>query len=523
MGFFSSIKAAAAGAVLGFRASYGSYSDATTHNSPDRGTVYYYPPSDTRFHISSYTRREVSRRVEWLFQNFAPLKEGARGIARHTVGKGISLQINSTDEEWNELAEADCETYFLSANRFDRSGKRNFYEAQFFAVFARVKVGEFLASFAENPRWNGEPCVQIWDSNEIETPPDRETDAYTVDGVRLDEDHAAVEYFARSLGGTYKGIPASEMMHWYYADAVNQPRGISEFAQAVAAFQDVREAVNITTKTAKQNTAIGLHIKKLARKGQMGGVSKIEAEAKRLGQAASGEPAAPGTHDKNEKAYEKIAGGGAIIYTDEDGDAKFLTPQSPTPLLEPFVTKVLMRNGFSSIGMSAEFFWSLTDLNGTSVRLVNQKAEATFDWFGDGLIGRFCTPVAVRYILHRIETGKLRRPTDPNWITKLHWQRPARISLDRGDAQIEVTQLQNGIETLANINDKRGRGWRPQVKQWFREFAYAYKCAAEAGVPWALKFWRANMPGAAGADPTADPAETDATESAKGDTEKKAA
>ncbi|MHA3773654.1 phage portal protein [Verrucomicrobiota bacterium sgz303538] len=523
MKVFATLRAAAAGAFLGFRGSvFGSYSDATDRFSPDRGTIYYYAPSDSRQYVSNYTRREVSRRVDWLFQNFGVLKEGARGIARHSVGTGISLQINSDDEEWNELAETDVETFFMSADRCDRSGRRNFYEIQNHAVFSRVKVGEFLASFAENPRWNGAPCLQLWDADELETPTDKAEDPYTIDGVQMDEDHCPTFYWVRSVGGSYKAIPAAEMIHWYHADATNQVRGVSEFAQAVASFQDVREAVNITTKTAKQASAFGLHIKRQVRQGGQGGISKIESEAARLGGAKAG--AAGLAADENRPAYEKVAGGGGIIYTDQDGDAKFITPQSPTPLLEPFVTKVLMRNGFASIGMSAEFFWSLSDLNGTSVRLVNQKAEATFDWFADGVIGRVCTPFAVRYLLHRIETKALRPCSDPDWITKLHWQRPARLSVDRGDAAIELEQMANGVETLANINDRRGRGWRPQTRQWFKEWAYAAKCAKASGVEWALKFWRASKPGSAMPNaedaPAGDAKETNAAET---DTGKKAA
>ena len=60
--------------------------------------------------------------------------------------------------------------------------------------------------------------------------------------------------------------------------------------------------------------------------------------------------------------------------------------------------------------------------------------------------------------------------------------------------------LEAGVETLRGINDRRGRGWRQQIKQWFREFAYAARCAEEEGVEWALARWRAGKPGSQGAD-----------------------
>jgi hypothetical protein len=216
--------------------------------------------------------------------------------------------------------------------------------------------------------------------------------------------------------------------------------------------------------------------------------------------------------------------------------------------VEPFITKVLMRDGLGGSGVPAELFWDCSDLNSANQRAIFAKGETTFAVLGDGLIGRLCNPAAVRYLIARMDAGKLRRPmrriltvkeapgerpepgettepaffddaddqfvetwiedTENHWTAAIDWTRPAKMSIDNGrDAAAELAQLANGVETLATISDRRGRDWRRTVRQWFREFSFAFREAKRSGVPWAIKLWRAGTPGAATADPDKDPAD----------------
>jgi hypothetical protein len=313
---------------------------------------------------------------------------------------------------------------------------------------------------------------------------------------------------------------------------------------------DTRDLVRIVTKTAKQNSSIGLHIKKLVKAGGQGGVAKLRSLAQSMGGDATPPPDGP----KNEQAqYEKLAGGGAIIYTDENGDAKFITPESPSPLVEPFIRDVLMRDGLSSLGgAGSDFFWACADLSGAGQRFVIEKAGYFFEIMGDSEIGHLCSPWITRYLQHRIETGKLRRPlkrvctpptpasltadpeteavetwvedVDDEWMNHVEFQLPGQMSIDRGDALAEIAQLASGVETLDSVNSRRGRGWRHMVKQWFREFAYAQQIAKAMKAEWALKLWRAGMPGAGGAAPAAvDPSQEDVVDPAAEKKKKEAA
>jgi len=540
MSFLGSLRGALAGAVLGFKASYNSYSDAV-FQSPDRGEIYYYLSADTRMPATVYTRRRILQKVTWLYQNFGIIKEACRGMARHTVGKGIVLTLNTDDDEWNALAEADFEAWAMSPDRCDIAGRRNFYELETFAVVQRVKQGEFLAAFVENPRWNREPAIQVFDSLELDTPDPKQGDDSVVDGIALDNNHCPVTYYIIGLDQKPVPFPRETFVHWYFAEEANQVRGISEFAQAVRPMLDARELINIVQKTAKQNSTIGLHIKRMVKMGGLGALDKIRTlrQRKNVEQGQSPGPATTTPSTDNDPAYERLTGGGAVIYTDEAGDAKFLEPKSPSPNVEPFIREVLMRDGLASLGgNSSDFFWALADVNSAGQRAVLIKQDLVFITLGDALIGHLCNPAAVRYLNARMESGKLRRPfvrkplqaavlkagpiipdvedgdpgqpkeqwvedTDGHWMNCLSWQLPMRLSIDNAkEAKAEIDQLSNNVETLSTVHDKRGRGWRPMVDQWFREFAYASRCAKRHGVPWALKIWRATMPGAQGGDPS---------------------
>lgn len=498
-GFLSRLGAGLSGAISGFKAAgFGSYGE-TTGYSPDRSNIMFYLPADSRMYLDAWTRNEINRKTEWLFQNFGVVKEGVRGIARHTCGKGVSLQINSEDEDFNEAAEADFEDYALSPSRFDIAGRRNFYETQETACEQRMKLGEFLACHATNPRWNNEPCIQMFDAQEIVTPGDIADGSRVYDGVAVDIYNNPLRYYP---SGARKPIPAGEMIHWYKPDGINQVRGASEFAQAVNPLVDIHDLKKLTTKSAKLHAALAVMVKRSAKMGGQGAMGAIR----------NGNPPGGGatTTGDDTTALERIYGGGSIAYVGNEGDMKLLSSSHPSPLVEPFITDLLMRDVCAGWGVPAEFFWCIAKLSGANTRFVLSKSDLFFQVLRDAMVWRFCNPVAVRFLLHRIESGKLDPCKDPNWLRKISWQGPPSLSVDEGKTgALELNQLAAGVETMQSIDDKRGRNWRTKTRQWFREWAFARKVAKEENAEFALPMYRAGVPGAASADVRTDADDAD--------------
>ncbi len=480
----------------------------TVLSSIDRANVRFILPLDSALYLTSRTRRAINEKAEWIWQNFGVVKEGVAGIARHTVGKGISLQIDSADDDWNQLAEDDFESYALTPERCDLAGRRNFYEAQTTGVEQRILRGEFLAAKTENPDWAArakdgnqyqEPCFQLYDTEEISTPgmAGITEGKVILDGCELDQNSRVTNYHVRNLDGmTWTPIPRARMIHWYKPHAINQVRGISDLAQAVNPLVDIHELKRLTTRSAKAQQLIALVLKNVARKKSRGAFGAVK-------DAAPGSDGNPGTDTAQLEQLVGAAGAG-IAYVGDDGDAKLITPNSPTPLVEGFITDLLMRDVCAGWGVPAEFFWSIAKLGGANTRFILSKADLLFQVLADGLIYRFCTPIAFRYLQYRIQTGALRPCKDPNWAAKMSWQTPPRVTVDNGNEnKMLIELLANGMITLREFCNARGLNYRHTMRQWIREPIEFLKIAkqelADSGLDPAmtdkvLMRWVANMP-----------------------------
>lgn len=496
----------------------------TIDPSLDRANVRFIVPPDSRLYIGLRTRRELNNKAEWLWQNFGIAKEGVAGIARHTVGKGISLQIDSEDSKWNELAEQDFESYAMTPERVDLAGRRNFFEAQTTAIEQRIVRGEFFAALSNNPYWNDEPCFQIYDSEEIGSfmaaapPVVNQNGGSIMDGVELDKNSRVVNYLLGGAGVTpATPVPRNQMIHWYKPHAINQTRGITDFAQAVNPLVDIHELKRYTTRSAKAQQLLALVLKGVGKKKGKGAFGAI----KNAGTQTDGV-----TPDPDTAQLEKLVGsaGGGIAYVSEEGDAKLITPGSPSPLVEGFVTDLLMRDVCAGWGVPSEFFWNMAKMNGGNTRFILARADLFFQILGERLIDRFCTPIGFRYISYRVQTGKLPECQDPNWALKLSWQMPPRVTVDNGkENQILIELLANGMITMREYCNARGLNYKSVMRQWVREPIEFIRIVAEEGAPPEylqrlkdnLPLWRAPKPGtvnATGADPAGNANEVTAVD-----------
>ncbi|HEY3659756.1 MAG TPA: phage portal protein [Candidatus Udaeobacter sp.] len=479
----------------------------TIDASVDRSNMRFLVPPDSRLYITQRTRKSLNDHAEWCWQTFGIVKEGVAGIARHTIGKGVSLQLDSEDSEWNEIAEQDFETYAMTPDRCDLAGRRDFYEAQTTAIEQRLIRGEFFSALTENDRWNNEPCFQIYDSEEIGSPlpiPDGKDGKFILDGIGIDKNSRVLEYWIRSLDYTYYPIERGRMIHWYKPHAVNQTRGITDFAQGVNPLVDIYELRLLATRNAKVQQFLALVLRDVKKRGR-GAFGAIE----NAGKTDEGDP------DPNSSQLEKIIGavGGGIYYAGEKGGAELLTSNSPSPLVEPFITDLLLRDACAGWGIPVEFFWNPARLNGNTARFIAARADLFFQILGERLADRFCTPIAFRYLSNRVETNKLRPCKDPNWSLKIDWQLPARVTMDNGrDNAVLIELLSNGLITMREYCNQRGLNYKSVMRQWVREPLEFLKLAEEEKAPPEylqrlrdnLPLWRAPKPGtiqAPGADP----------------------
>lgn len=458
--------------------------------SIDRANVMFMLPPDTALWAAPRSRNELRKRFEWTRQNFGLIQEMIAGVARHTVGKGIFVQFNTTDKEWNRPAEEDVERWALTPDRCDAAGRRNLYEAQLYAVESIIGPGEFFSRDVTNPR-TGEPSFQLYDPSEIQTPEGNQ-DPQILDGVRVDAQYKAVEYFSRettAAGIKYVPSPAEEWVHWMKPTSANQVRAVTPFAPAIANLVDIFELKRLTLRTAKTQALIALMLKgidKKKAKGALGAIKNI-----------SGGPAGyDGSQDTAAVEELYTGAGGAIAYVGSDGDAKLLSSNSPSPLVEPFISDLLLRDVILAPGVPPEFFWAPHKLNGANVRFIMARADLLFDTLADGLIYRWLRRQIFRYVSYRIKIGAIPQPKDDRWFDKMTFQRPKRVTVDNGrDTKAELDRLAAGATTLRDMYDSTGENYREKMRQWVREVMEFIAISKEEGAsPELIARWEQNLP-----------------------------
>lgn len=506
------------------------HEDKLRWGNTERTQIMYLLPEDPREYLDPLSREEVNRRVEWLLEKFGLVRELFLGTARHTVGTGLTLQLNSDDLEWNELAEADFLLYSLTKSRFDLAGRRDFYAAQKTAVEQYGIRGEFFSRATKNPRWNNEPCEQLFDTTEIKSPENQDAEDKSIyDGVGLGEFLEPKAYYAPTKDQPRRSFDAATVWHWYKPIGINQIRSASTLSSVVNRLVDWFDLEKLVIKTAKSHSALAVAVRKLAKAGGRGVYNRINRTS---AQGASKE-------EKQDTAALEKAFGGSIAYLGQDGDVQLINPQTPNEKLAPFISSLIAPDVALAHGLPIEFFWSGDKTSGQDRRAILARADLRFKELADEQIYGWCTPVAYRYLSHRMTTKgpdgqPLLRPCkDTNWHLKMSWQQPARITVDNGrDGALELNQLANGAENLRSIWDRRGGSYREQaIKQWLREWmeflqehaAMRSKLPKELQAMWDLipQKWRAGMPGAgpqpASGEPTPKDPDFEEAEEADGE------
>lgn len=483
------------------------HEDKLRFGNTERTQIMYLLPEDPREYLDPLSRQEITRRVEWLTEKFGLVKELFHGTARHTVGTGLTLQLNSDDHEWNALAESDFLLYSLTKQRFDLAQRRDFYAAQKTAVRQIGYRGEFFsrATRKEKGLWNGEPCEQLFDTTEIRSPDDLGDDEKAIyDGVGLDENLAPTKYFAPTQAQPRRSFDAGEVFHWYDPSGINQVRGQSSLSPVVNRLVDWYDLEKLVIKTAKTHSALAVAVRKLAKAGGRGVFNAVRRNS-----------ATGATKDeKQDTAALEKAFGGAVAYLGADGDVQLVNSQTPNEKLAPFISNLIAPDVALAHGLPIEFFWSGDKSSGQDRRAILARADLRFKELADELIYGWCNGVAFRYLSYRMTTkgadGKplLRACKDPDWSLKMGWQQPARITVDNGrDGALEQKQLDTGSENLRGLWDRRGKNYREEgIKQWLREWKEFFEEHARirATLPPAMQNlwdmvpskWRAGMPGA---------------------------
>lgn len=484
----------------------------TIDPSIDRGNVLFCAPQDSRLYLSGCSRERVAAKAEWCRQNFGIVQEFGRGVARHSVGRGIGAQFNTTSAEWNQAAGLALEHYLMTPSQCDLTARRNGYEQQLWLAEQLVIIGESFSAFVANPAFPSpkgdamDACPSFFNiaPSDVRTP----YSALQVpihDGVELGSFGETVRYWCRMWGNDeFTAYDAKDVAHLFEAHGAHQSRGVSPLAPAINNLVDIHELKRLETRTAKAQRMVALILKGVKGKKTRGAMGALSSAG--TGNGDSGSTAA------DTASIEKIYGGAgaAIARLGEDGGVELLESKNPSPLVREYITDLLLRDAASAIGVPVELFWNPEKLGGANARGIYARADQTFQLIADKIIYRFFEPLIVRFISWRVKSGLLAEPPgglDGNWRDSITYRRPRRITLDNGrDSAARIADLDHGLANLRGLYDEQGEDWLPQTRQWIGEFAiFKAECVAaglsEKEIEMMLARWRPLPPGSVTSSP----------------------
>lgn len=431
--------------------------------------------------ISSFSRREVARRVRWFEKNNAIAQKILDLIETNAVGTGLNPTPCSSDETWNAIVLGAWNKWTDSA---DFEGLLDYYQMQAVGIRARCVDGEVFRRHV--PTEQG-PRIQLIEMHRVVGGFDvdagmRETHE-DFDGVLIEKKTGRITHYHVDNGnGTAAVIPASEIVHDFEASRPSQYRGISLFHAVTNDLHDLDD-LQVYSMLASKDAAGNSFVVK-TKTGEMPAALIGD------GNTVAMTPASP-----EEKAAYYHKHFGARTYVTQIGDEVEQADNIRPSESERALYEILERRVCRGVGIS---YAAVRDyegnLGGTALRAALVADNRFYECRTASLIRgvrrdyKFwltsVLPVLAKE--YALKSGGKAVPADFDCVT-IH--PPKRPTVDIGrDANATLSMLRVGNETLMGLAGESGGDWRANLKQKAKEISYAKKLAEEVGVPLELLY-----------------------------------
>ncbi len=435
----------------------------SANHSPRRGRVPGSAPGDSKRDLSPGIRSELVRRSRYLQKNSGFVRELVANMAIYSTGDGIKPQAQSSDSQWNRVAEE----YFANwASRCEITGRYSFEECQSLVCRGIDVDGEYFAHKTRDR--DGRPILQLIEAHRIGDAPGGEE---TVDGIGLDAFGAPTFYRMLLDDGTHHDLPAAAILHVFEPESASSVRNAATIQHSINHVLDEMELLALEKHAVKDNADVA-RILKTAR-------GEIEPDGDfSLGNGA------PGHEPSDPSALQRIIGGKLVALKPDESLDSFQSNR-PSPTFTGFLTH-LRRD--SALGvLPYEFAADSSSVGGAGVRLVVAKADRRFSFRQLILIQRFIRPVWAYVIADAIQTGAL--PYAPNWH-RVSATTPRRITVDAGrEAQQNRADVEMGLKTLSEHFAEQGMDFEEEMRVRAQNARRILDLAREFDIPLEM-LWR---------------------------------
>jgi lambda family phage portal protein len=352
----------------------------------------------------------------------------------------------------------------------DSSLQQNFYELQALAYRCMVADGEVLAVLRSSSREGRfiPLCIEIIEIDRLATPIGKVGDPLFRNGIEFDSEGVPVRYYVlkRHPGATgvittasfsdYETIEAfgsnslKKVLHLYDILRPGQSRGYTPFAAGLADIHDLSRYREAEIVKARIGACLAAFIKKP--------------------QAYTTYATKPSNTDGQKITQFEP---GMVKYLNPGEEVDTFSPNTPNPAVGEF-TKQLLSWAANAVDIPYEVFandWK--GLNYSNARTVLLQAYLAFRVYQNYMVNHFCGPIWENFVSDCVTSGIVKadgfglRKDDyfrASWITPgWNWIDPEKESL------AATNDINNLIDTLANIHSGRGEDWEDQIDQRARE------------------------------------------------------
>jgi len=458
--------------------------------STSRGHIVF-PTLDTSKEINVTNRTEVLKKSRWLYNNDPLCKRFADGFSR-MLG-WMMFQPATPDREWNTLAKRVAMDAAMSPQRFDRSGKFNFFTYQL--MLSRLVLRDCDALSLATTGRDGSTQVLCVEAHQIASHTDsRATEPTFFDGVRTDAQGRHISYSVAhprdpKKSKVYQAGRQSHLSVRY--ERAGQNRGMSAFHAIVNSMLDIREIENDITLGVKTRNLIGFYMAPRAGETpgpQLKGAAGLQSGLKQYRREVEHGDDDVAGDDEELLSYEQVFRGGNIPQMDAY-EPKVLESAQPHENEMAFLNWRIRR---ASLGfdIAPELLWDIGSLNGNTQRWLAADAQETLETRRMETLIPFCQWWWYHFIGGEIASGRLREPEIPpgqegyiGWWT-CNWIHPAKKTIDRGrEGKLALDERRAMLRTLDEHFGEYQADWSSEISQWLDEIVEIERMATERKMP----------------------------------------
>lgn len=426
--------------------------------SMQRGYVYW-PTLSPRDEINVWTRREIARKVHYLFANMGLARRMLTSITNMVVGNGFNPQATTSDSEWNRLADAAYAARARSASTYDVSARLTGVQMQRLAYLTQKKDGDAAVVFSSSK--SGGALRRLYSGTQVGEPIGT-LDRKMNDGIAVDALGRPQAYYLLDDDFSKATRVGAENVVWLCnLESPGQFRGVSALAHAVNKLLDITELNASVMQGIKLSNQVGYYLASQdweASPGLLDALAGKYQATRTVGSDDAGQ-------NLSVKTSQIFGMGGEIKEVPPGYDIKTLLDQRPHPNSVEFVENSLIRDICWGLGLSDALGWNIAKFGGAGVRYVLADAQAWVTSEQANFVDTWLARDWAFTIAKEMKAGRLRRCQDPAWY-RHSWVPPEQITCDFGrDGRIYLEQHRTGLISTERLYNLKGQDAKEEVSR----------------------------------------------------------